>query len=206
MTLACTDICSRFSPRTHGREGLHSWTETGADVGSSEGHGDRRYIRGADCQGQALQARQDAFRIAEDPRKLQVERTHRPGLVRRICAQEGVPALRRAISRPRSRSESRYLALVDLVDLIGVEKLLGVAQVHLPAHKYVEQVRVDVSVQLEVSEDLQRFGKRLAALVGPVLGSQRLEYIGDPHDPRLNRHLLPFQSTSVTLPVHAFVD
>src|SRR5712691_7222889 len=104
-----------------------------------------------------------------------------------------------------SSSKSGYLAFVDLVDLIGVKKLLGVAQVDLVANKYVEQVRVDVPVQLEVSEDLQRFGKRLAALVRPVLGSQRLENIGDPHDPRLYRHLLPLQSARVTLAVHALV-
>src|SRR5882672_6127115 len=94
----------------------------------------------------------------------------------------------------KSRSESRYLGFVDLVDLIGVEKSLGVTQVDLLANEYVEQVRVDVSVQPEVSEDLQRFGKRFAALVRPVLGSQRLENIGDSHDPRLHRHLLQPQS------------
>src|SRR6266436_1945199 len=76
-----------------------------------------------------------------------------------------------AVGQGGSRSESRYLALVDLVDLIGVEKLLGVTQVDLLANEYVEQVRVDVSVQPEVSEDLQRFGKRFATLVRPVLGS-----------------------------------
>ena len=51
-----------------------------------------------------------------------------------------------AVGQGGSRSESRYLALVDLVDLIGVEKLLGVTQVDLLANEYVEQVRVDVSV------------------------------------------------------------
>src|SRR5882762_6628037 len=104
-----------------------------------------------------------------------------------------------------SRSKSGYLAFVDLVDLIGIEKLLGVAQINLLADKYVEQIRVDMSVELEVSEDLQRLGKRLAALVRPVLGGQRLENIGDPHYPCLHRHLLPLQSTRITLPVHALV-
>src|SRR6266704_5779566 len=104
-----------------------------------------------------------------------------------------------------SRGKSGYFALVDLVDLIGVEKLLGVAQINLLADEYVEQVRVDVSVQPEVPENLQRFGKRLAALVRPVLGGQRLENIGDPHDPRLHGHLLALQPTRITLPVHALV-
>src|SRR6266481_3577375 len=106
---------------------------------------------------------------------------------------------------PGSRDISRYSALIDIVDLIGVEKLLGVTQVHLPTHKYVKQVRVDVPVQLEVSEDLQRLRKRLAGLVGSVLGRQRLENIGNSHDPRLHRHLLPTEAPRVALSVHALV-
>src|SRR5216117_1145245 len=104
-----------------------------------------------------------------------------------------------------SRGKSGYFSFVDLVDLIGVEKLLGVAQIDLLANEYVEQVRVDMPVQPEVPENLERFGKRLAALVRSVLRGQRLENIRDPHDPCLHRHLLPLQSTRITLPVHALV-
>src|SRR5712692_10693366 len=96
-------------------------------------------------------------------------------------------------------SKSGYFAFVDLVDLIRIEKLLGVAEIDLLADKYIEQVRVDVPVQPEVSEDLQRLGKRLAALVRPVLGGQRLENIGDSHDPRLHRHLLAAEAPGVAL-------
>src|SRR5712691_11602158 len=94
-------------PRAHGRKGLPPGPQPRAHVVAGEGHGNRRYFRGADRQGPALQARQDAFRIAEDPRKLQAERAHRSRLVRRICAQEGVPAICRAISRPRSDRRGR---------------------------------------------------------------------------------------------------
>src|SRR5207248_11337689 len=104
-----------------------------------------------------------------------------------------------------SSGQSGYFSFVDMVDLVRIEELLGVAEIDLLADEYIEQVRVDMSVQPEGPEDLQRFGKRLAALVRPVLGGQRLENVGDPHDPRLHRHLFPLQSTRITLPVHALV-
>src|SRR5207302_8705144 len=104
-----------------------------------------------------------------------------------------------------SSGKSGYFSFVDLVDLIGIEKLLGVAEIDLLADEYIEQVRVDMPVQPEVPEDLQRFGTRLAALVRPVLGGQRREKVGDPHDPRLHRHLFPRQPTTITLPVPRLV-
>src|SRR5258706_8608648 len=124
----------------------------------------------------------------------------------RILGLQAITALLLFIrGQAKSRSESRYLGFVDLVDLIGVEESLGVTQVDLLANEYVEQIRVDVPVQPEVSEDPEGLGKRFTALVRPVLGGQRLENIGDSHDPRLHRHLLPLQSTRVALPVHALV-
>src|SRR5436189_4654068 len=60
--------------------------------------------------------------------------------------------------------------LVDLVDLLGVEELARVAQVHPVADEDVEEVRVDVAVLLEPAEDAERFGEGLAGLVGAVLG------------------------------------
>ncbi len=74
------------------------------------------------------------------------------------------------------------LALVNIVDLLFVEEHLGVAQVHLPAHEDVEQVRVDMAVQPEFAEDLQRLGQGFALLIGPVLRGEGLEDVGDAHD------------------------
>ena len=73
------------------------------------------------------------------------------------------------------------------------------------AHEDVEQVRIDVAVELELAEDRQRFGQRLALLVGPVLGGERLEDVGDAHDARLHRHLLALQAARIALAVHALV-
>ncbi len=112
----------RGSPRADGREGLSSWTEAGADVGAGKGHGDRGYFRGADRQGQTLQARQDAFRVAEDPRELQGGRTYRPGLVRHICPQEDLSALRRAISRSRSDRRGRRKQDTRICFLIPLDR------------------------------------------------------------------------------------
>ena len=44
---------------------------------------------------------------------------------------------------------------VDLVDLLRIEKLFRVAEVHAVPDEDVEEVRIDVSVQLEAPEDLQ---------------------------------------------------
>src|SRR5256886_10860984 len=52
-----------------------------------------------------------------------------------------------------SSGKSGYFSFVDLVDLIGIEKLLGVAEIDLLADKYIEQVRVDMSVQPEVQSE-----------------------------------------------------
>src|SRR5205814_9518187 len=73
-----------------------------------------------------------------------------------------------------SSGKSGYFSFVDLVDLIGIEKLLGVAEIDLLADEYIEQVRVDMSVQPEVPEDLQRFGKRLADRKSTRLNSSHL--------------------------------
>src|SRR5207302_10563737 len=81
----------------------------------------------------SLQARQDAFRIAEDPRELQAERTYRPGLVRCICPQEDLSPLRRAISRSRSdrrgrrKQNTRICRLIPLdpTSVAGVSAPLG---------------------------------------------------------------------------------
>src|SRR5258706_11323715 len=93
----------------------------------------------------------------------------------RPSSDRSAPLVRDVRGQAKSRSESRYLAFVDLVDLNGVDKFLGVAQVDLLANKYVEQVRVDMSVQPEVPEDPERLRKLLAGLIRPVLGGQRLE-------------------------------
>ena len=37
---------------------------------------------------------------------------------------------------------------VHFIDLIGIEKLLRIAQIHLLAHKYIEEIGIDVSVGL----------------------------------------------------------
>src|SRR3989304_5512282 len=65
---------------------------------------------------------------------------------------------------------ARNLRLVHLVDLLLVEEQLGVTPVDLLAHEHIEQVRIDVPVQPESAEYFQRFGQRLALLVGPVPG------------------------------------
>ena len=67
-------------------------------------HGHRRHLRGADRQGPALQAGQDALRVARHPRQVQGERPHRPGSLRHLRARTGLPALRAASSSTPSRS------------------------------------------------------------------------------------------------------
>src|SRR6266581_7490138 len=85
----------------------------------------------------------------------------RPACVKRRRGHLRRPPRQSISGQAGSRGKSGYFAFVDLVDLIGVEKLLGVAQIDLLANEYVEQIRVDVSVQPEVPENLERFGKRL---------------------------------------------
>src|SRR5512132_1769904 len=40
---------------------------------------------------------------------------------------------------------------IDLVDLLRVEKLLGILEIHLLTNEYVEQIRIDVAVELELA-------------------------------------------------------
>src|SRR5262249_28108635 len=99
----------------------------------------------------------------------------------------------------------RYVARdpgdVHIVVLVGVQELLGVGLVDLLPHENVEEIRVDVAVELEFSEYGQRLGQRLALLVGSVLRRERLEDIGDPHAPRLNRHLLALEAPRVAFTI-----
>ena len=57
----------------------------------------------------------------------------------------------------------------------------------------------------ELTEYPQRFRERLAGLVRPVLRGERLEDVGDAHDPGLHRHLLAGQPPRIALSVHALV-
>jgi hypothetical protein len=59
----------RRAPRAHGRQGLSARLEARADERAGAPHGHRRHLRGAHRQGPAVQAGQDAFRVARDPRE-----------------------------------------------------------------------------------------------------------------------------------------
>src|SRR6476469_1443830 len=78
---------------------------------------------------------------------------------------------------------------IDFVDLLRVEELLRVAQINLLPNEYVEQVRIDVAIELELAQNGQRFGERLALLVWTILCGQCFEDIGDAHHTCLHRHL-----------------
>src|SRR5258706_3461894 len=67
---------------------------------------------------------------------------------------------------------------VDLIDLLGREEALGVAQVDARAEKEVEQLRVDVPVLLHEAHDLDRLRQRLRFLVGAVAGGEGPERFG----------------------------
>ena len=94
---------------------------------------------------------------------------------------------------------------IYFIDLLRSQKLARVIQIHLFAYKHIEQVGIDMPVELELSEDGQRFGQGLAYLVRPVFGGQGFEDIRDAHHPGLYRHLIPYQPARVTLAIHALV-
>ncbi len=95
----------RRAPRAHGRQGLPEGAHARADERAGPHHGHRRHLRGAHRARPALQARQDAFRVARDPRPLQAERPHRPGPLRHLRARGPLPALRAGV--PRSGADRR---------------------------------------------------------------------------------------------------
>src|ERR1039457_217115 len=95
------------------------------------------------------------------------------------------------------------LCLVDAVDLVRIEELFGVPLVYLAPDEHVEQVGIDVAVFLELAQDLQGVGQRLAFLVRSVPSSEGLEDVGDTHDPRLHRHLFAREAARIALSVHA---
>src|SRR5262245_65978558 len=97
------------------------------------------------------------------------------------------------------------LRYVYFIDLVGVEELPGILLVDLLPQEHVEEIRIDVAVQLELAEYGERLGERLALLVRPVLGGERLEDVGDPHAARLDRHLLAGEAARIALAVHALV-
>src|SRR3954468_10225512 len=100
---------------------------------------------------------------------------------------------------------ARKRSLIHFIDLIRVEKLFGVSQIHFFADEYIEQVWIDMPVNFECPEYLQGFGQRLALLVWPVLGSERFEYVRDSHYPGRHGHSITRKSAWITLAIHALV-
>src|SRR3954469_13572224 len=112
-----------------------------------------------------------------------------PYLVRLLVHRVGSRRTR-SPSSTKLRRVAGDQGFVDLVDLLFVHVLEGELQVDLAADEDVEQVGIDMAVLREVAEDAQRLRQHLALLVRAVLGGQRLEDVGDRHQPRLDRHLV----------------
>src|SRR6202007_2967353 len=107
--------------------------------------------------------------------------------------------------RAASRHVAGYLALIDCIDLRRIHEFFGIAQVDLFAHEDVEQIGIDVIALLEAAQDTQRFAQTLAGLVGPVLGRQGFEDVGNSHHARLDRHFIALQAARIARTVHLFM-
>ena len=91
------------------------------------------------------------------------------------------------------------------INLIRVEKVLGIAPIDTLPHEDFEQVGIDVAVAGEFLHDLQSLRQLHAPLIGPVAGRECLEDVRDGHHARLQRHLLTRQAPWIALPIHALV-
>ena len=65
---------------------------------------------------------------------------------------------------------ARYRFYIDAIDLLGVEKLLGVTLVDSFSDEYVEQVWINVIIEFHTTQYRQSLRQRHRAFVGPVTG------------------------------------
>lgn len=91
------------------------------------------------------------------------------------------------------------------INLPCLQKLLSITPKYLALDEHFMQHRVDMSVAAKSIQYFQRIRERLSILVGPVLGGERFEDVGDAHDPGLPAHVFSLEAFGVAFAVHPFV-
>ena len=73
--------------------------------------------------------------------------------------------------------------------MLGAHELLRVVETHPGIDEEGKKIGIDVLLVAQTGHDVQGLGQRFAFFIGPVNRRQRLENVGNRHDPGQHRHV-----------------